>query len=67
MADEMVSKNFLEEKKFNQKKVFVQERTEDMKSREGRSTNFEELIESLTSQFDMLSFIEEDSVNQSKD
>jgi hypothetical protein len=44
MADEMVNKNFLEEKKSNQKRVFVQENTEEIKSKEGRSANFEDLM-----------------------
>ena len=47
MADEMLNKNFLEEKKSNQKKVFVQDQTEDTKSKDARSGNIEELINCL--------------------
>lgn len=58
MADEMVSKNFIEEKKTNQKKVFVQDQTEDHKSRDGRSSNFEDLMNSLQDQLVGIDFLE---------
>lgn len=48
MADEMLTKNFVEQKKSNQKRVFVYESTEDQSKMGGKSNTFEELMESLT-------------------
>ena len=44
MSEEMMSKNFLENKKNNQKLLFEHEISDDTKSKEGRQINFEELI-----------------------
>lgn len=50
MADEMMSKNFLENKKNNQKLLFEHEISDDTKSKEGRPINFEEMITSFKEQ-----------------
>ena len=44
MADEMLSKNFIEEKKTNQKNMFDKDYIESSKSKDGKSSNFEDLI-----------------------
>ncbi len=60
MADEMLSKNFLEEKKTNQKSLFDKDYMESSKAKDGRSGNFEDLLESLTEQLDGIDFTEDE-------
>lgn len=64
MADEMVNKNFMEEKKSNQKKVFIQDNPDDTNVKEGRSANFEELMKSLKEQLDDIDFIDVDEISE---
>jgi len=61
MADEMVNKNFMEEKKSNQKKVFVQDNPDDTNVKEGRSANFEELMNSLKEQLNDIDFLDNET------
>ena len=59
MADEMLSKNFLEDKKTNQKNLFDREATgESSRVRDGRSNNIEEMLQSLKEQLDDVDFTE---------
>ena len=44
MADEMMSKNFIEEKKTNQKNMFDKDYIETSKAKEAKSLNFEEMM-----------------------
>jgi hypothetical protein len=59
MADEMLSKNFLEDKKTNQKNLFDKEYTENSRVKDGRALNFEDLIQSLKDQLDDVDFLDE--------
>ena len=47
MADEMLTKNFIEEKKTNQKNMFDKDYIENSRAKDGRSSNFAEMMESL--------------------
>jgi hypothetical protein len=61
MTDEMLSKNFLEDKKTNQKNLFDREMLADNSklNNDGRARNFEEMMEDLRAQLDEMDFIEE--------
>lgn len=60
MADEMLSKNFLEEKKTNQKNMFDKDFIENSKVQDGKASNFEDLIQSLKEQLDAVDFTEDE-------
>eukprot|EP00347_Sterkiella_histriomuscorum_P021075 403335355 len=60
MADEMMSKNFIEEKKTNQKNMFDKDYIESSKTKEQKSSNFEDLIQSLKDQLSQIDFTEDE-------
>ena len=56
----MLSKNFLEDKRANQKNLFEKDPNEkDQKRTDGRSQNFDELMQSLKEQLMELDFVQE--------
>lgn len=59
MTDEVLSKNFLEDKRTNQKNLFEKDPNEQVQAKDGRSANIEELLESLTEQFIEIDFAQE--------
>ena len=59
MCDEVLSKNFLEDKRTNQKNLFEKDPSESVHVKNGRSANIEELMESLTEQFKETDFVDE--------
>lgn len=59
MADEMLSKNFLEDKRTNQKNLFEKDPLDGNSMTEGKALNLEELIQSLKEQLASLDFVKE--------
>jgi hypothetical protein len=52
MVDEMLSKNFLEDKRTNQKNLFEKDPNENSKLHDHQTLNYEELITNLKEQLD---------------
>ncbi len=59
MVDEMLSKNFLEDKRTNQKNLFEKDPNENSKIHDHQTLNYEELITNLKEQLDQFDFIAE--------
>jgi hypothetical protein len=59
MADEMLSKNFLEDKRTNQKNLFEKDPFDGNSLTDGKALNFEELLQSLKEQLASLDFVKE--------
>lgn len=59
MADEMLSKNFLEDKRTNQKNLFEKDPLDGNSMTDGKVLNLEELLQSLKEQLASLDFVKE--------
>ncbi|CDW75493.1 UNKNOWN [Stylonychia lemnae] len=60
MADEMMSKNFIEEKKTNQKNMFDKDYIETSKAKEAKTLNFEEMLLNFKDQLQYVDFTEDE-------